>query len=384
MSARVGVDLGATAVRVVEVNGLNKDSFAQITRAAVVATPAGAIVSGRIKDPTAVAWALSRALDDAGISSYGVILGLSSPDTAISRVVMPGALRRDEWNHALRTGDKPISPKIPVGKSAMSLYELSENIGEDGTVATRTLLAAAALEDEVRLVQHVCREAKVTPRAIDLAGAATMRSITRSVQGNEDVATLVDIGSSKITVATRQGLHLRSLRTIEGGGDRITKSIMGVTGGSYDQAEDLKLSMRLAPTEQARRQAKAAQIANQYGSVEETKVHDHDETDVALESMTTSAEQLIDDIAAAIESDAANHPSAPTQGILLCGGTSLLRGLKDRLVQRVGVPGAVGRPWATVIPSKKTEHLLVDGTEDSVMLMSLATAVGLALWKESH
>src|SRR5689334_10439890 len=104
MSTRVGVDLGATAVRVVEVNGLNKDSFAQVTRAAIVPLQPGAIVAGRIQDPTAVAWALSRALKDAKISPYGVVLGLASPNTAIAKVSMPGTLKPGEWASVLRTG----------------------------------------------------------------------------------------------------------------------------------------------------------------------------------------------------------------------------------------------------------------------------------------
>jgi hypothetical protein len=61
----------------------------------------------------------------------------------------------------------------------------------------------------------------------------------------------------------------------------------------------------------------------------------------------------------------------------------MLRGLKERLVQRIGVQAVVGRPWATVVPSRRTEHLLTDGTEDPFMLLSLATATGLAMWKES-
>jgi type IV pilus assembly protein PilM len=381
VSGRVGIDLGATAVRVVEVAGTDSDSLAQITKVSVVPLQPGAIVGGRIKDPTAVSWALTRALKEAKVKTYGAVIGLSSPDTALARISLPGVLRDTEWASVLRTSDKPISPKLPIGRSSLSLYSLEEQLDESGTVALRTLMAAAALDDEVELLRQVCRASKVTPRAIDLAGAATMRCLTRSVAGNDDVATLVDVGASKIAVATRQGLHLRSLRTIEGGGDRITRSIMGVTGSSYDQAEELKLLMRLAAPDQARRTAQVA-ATSAYGHVEASTVNEVDDSDVALESMTSSCNQIIDDIAAAMESDAAKHPNAPTQGILLCGGASLLRGFKDQLVQRVGVPAVVGRPWARIVAGKRTSQLLIDGTEDPVLMLGLATATGLALWKE--
>lgn len=376
----VGVDLGATAVRVAEVSGVNKKSFAMITKAAFEQMPAGAIVAGRIEDPAAVAWALSRVLKGAGISPYGIVLGLSSPETAIARVSMPSALRPDEWAGALRTLDKPVSPKIPIAKSSLSLYGL-EHDGDE----TRILLAAAAHEDQVRALMQVCREAKVTPRAVDLSGAATFRCITRTVAGNEDVATLVDIGATKVTVATRAGVHLRSMRTLETGGDAITRAMKGAGDIGWDEAEEFKLTTRLPGASAASpADEKAAAVANMYGAIAETSVNAAAAGNPVLEAMSNSADALIDQIAAAIEADAAHHPNAPTQGILLAGGGALMRGLKERLIQRVGSTAVLGRAWATVVPSRRTESLLVDGVEDAVMLASLATAVGLALWKENQ
>lgn len=377
----VGVDLGATAVRVAEVSGVNKKSFAMVTKAAFEQTPRGAIVAGRIKEPTAVAWALSRALKSAGISPYGIVLGLSSPETAIARVSMPATLKPEEWAGALRTSDKPVSPKIPIGKSSLSLYGLGPEPDEENQ--NRILLAAAAHEEQVRDLLRVCREAKVTPRAIDLSGAATVRCITRTVAGNEDVATLVDIGASKVTVATRAGLHLRSLRTLETGGEAITRAMKGAGDISWDEAEEFKMSNRLPGATSAPRDEKAAEVASLYGAVQETSVSEAT-TNPLLDAMSNAADALIDQIASAIEADAAHHPNAPTQGIHLVGGGALMRGLKERLIQRVGCTAALGRAWAAAVPSKRTESLLVDGVEDAVMMQSLATAIGLALWEENR
>lgn len=382
MTGRVGVDLGSNAVRVAEVDGLTKDSFARVTKAATVPLQPGAIVGGRIKDPAAVAHALRRALKDAKIGPYGLVFGLTSPETAVALTSMPASLSAPDWSAALRISDKPISPKLPIAKSALSMYQVAEVAGPDGAPLTRTLLTAGALNDELGALLQVCRLAKVTPRAVDLAGAATARCLTRTVDGNDDVATLVDIGGSKVTVVTRQGLHLRSLRTFDGGGDRITRAIMGAVGCTYEDAEDLKLSTRLRSAETPAAKP-VVEDGTGYGSAEESSVRDEDTSDVAYESLSTATDSLVDDIAAAVESDADAHPANPTQGIMLCGGTSLLRGLKDRLVQRTGVHVQVGRPWATVVASKRTENLLIDGAEDPVSMLTLATAIGLAMWKEA-
>jgi len=108
MSARVGIDIGAAGVRVVETSGLNADSHTQITKAAIVPLHPGAVVGGRVVDQVAVAWAVAKAVKDAGVSSHGVIMGLASANTALVRFAVPAALRPDEWALAFRSSGKPL------------------------------------------------------------------------------------------------------------------------------------------------------------------------------------------------------------------------------------------------------------------------------------
>lgn len=384
MSARrrqVGIDLGATAVRVVEVSGLDADSVAQITKCAIVALQPGAIVAGQIRDVNAVGWALAKALKTSGVSTYGAVLGVSSAATAVTPIVLPAALKPAERIMALRTAGHEISPKVTLETAALSLYPIPDRAGSENP-ALRTMLVGGTTDEEIDRVLAVARRAKVTPRAVDLSAAAMVRALTRSVPGNDDVATLIDLGSSKVTVATRQGLHLRTVRTFEGGGERITRSVMGALGGTYDAAEEAKLSMRLSPASESLAELIAPTVTALYGAMPQSASTLAPGGDATHDALGTAAANLIDEIAAAVEADAALYPNRPTQGLLLCGGTALLRGLKEQLVQRVGYPAIVGRPWARVIPSKYTETALVDGVEDPVVLLSLATAVGLAIWKD--
>ena len=98
-------------------------------------------------------------------------------------------------------------------------------------------------------------------------------------------------------------------------------------------------------------------------------------------ALTASVDMLVDTVAQSVETDAANHGSM-TQGVSLCGGTSLIRGLKDRLQLRLGLPVAIGRPWADLERSKRNAPYFVSGKPDPKLLLMLSTAVGLALWKE--
>jgi len=387
MSARVGIDIGAAGVRVVETSGLNADSHTQITKAAIVPLHPGAVVGGRIVDQVAVAWAVAKAVKDAGVSSHGVILGLASANTALVRFAVPAALKPDEWPLAFRSSGKIFSPLVPLGSAAVSMYPIQDvsELRATDVGATRILQVAMVRQQDVDVLLAVAKAAKVTPMAIDLAGAATMRCLTRAVPGNTDVLTLVDVGATKITVATRHGLHVRSLRTTEGGGADITRALIGLHDCTYAEADDLKMGLRVAPADAAARREQVAAVAAMYGTTEETSVHDESDTsERSIEAVTGAAEKIIDTIVSIIETDAADHPSAPTTGIVLCGGTPLLRGFKERLVQRVNVPAHVARPWASVVPGKRTSSVLTGESEEPVMLLALATATGLAMWKQAN
>lgn len=384
MSKRVGIDIGSTAVRVVEVSGTDSEGMAQITKGAVATMPAGAMAGGRIKDAVAVAFAVRKAVKEAKVSPYGVIVGVSSPDAALATFAMPGAVSSGEWVEVLRLEEKRISPKIDMADSALSVNRIGSVTDGEGNL-TNNILAAALQASEVDAVMEVCRLARITPRAIDHAGAAAFRGLLRIAPDDGSVNTLVDIGASKITVATRQGLHLRSVRTIEAGGDNITRNLMGATGNAFDSCEDSKRAMRIGmPATGKARSSLAAALENRFGVTEESTVIEEDRSDVAQESLTTSADNLIEEIAAAVEQDEAQHPGAPTQAIVLCGAGSLLQGLPERLQARLGRAAFIGRPWVKVIPGPRTAALTKSGLDDQYLVLSMVTAAGLALWKETH
>lgn len=374
---RTGIDVGSTAVRLVEVSGLDGDALAKVTKVHVEPLPPGAFSAGRIKDRAQVAFALRNAIKAAKVSSYGVVLGLACPDTAIARITMPASLKPAEWAEVLRLQDRSLSPQLPIKESSLSFLALASDPGGEDPAAKQEILAAAALTSDVDEVLATARAAKVTPRVMDLSGSATVRCMARVAPGASDVATVVDIGATKVMVATRAGALLRSVRTLELGGEEITRSIMGATGESYEVAERRKLSVHVGTQDMSAAQA----LEQVYGLLEDTRVSPTSAvgTDVAAVAATKAAEKLVDRIAQAVESDTARHPEAPTQGLVLCGGGALLQGLKELVQDSIGVPTVLGRPWAVLVPGKGTAAVLDSGHEAETML-SLSTAIGLASW----
>ena len=367
MKKMVGVDVGATEVRAVEVAGVDSNSLAIVTRVGIAPTPEGAIVGGRIKNPQAVATAMVKALKRAGLPSYGFVLNMSSPDVAMTTMTLPAAIRRDERENAIRALGRPLSANLPLDSSIITSQLLSAAETAEG-FEVHTVAVAAALKSEIDIIQSMCKMARCTPRAIDFGGVALIRALTRSQNTSNEVATVVDIGATKTSVATRVGPHVRSLRVTAGGGSELTRSLLSSNGGDFEAAERAKFNMKLPGS--------SRKIASSYADDEY-----RGDNDPSVQSLISATDVLVDTIAQSIELDAANHGTY-TQGVFLTGGTALLRGFKERLQQRVGVPVVVGRPWADIERSKRNVEMFIDGRPDPRLLFRLSTAVGLALWKE--
>jgi type IV pilus assembly protein PilM len=367
MKKMVGVDIGATEVRAVEVAGVDSNSLAIITRVGTSPTPEGAIVGGRIKNPQALATSMVRALKRAGLPSYGFVVNLSSPDIAMSTMTLPAAVRRDERESAIRALGRPLSASLPLEESIITTQLLSAAETSEG-FEVHTVAVAAALRTELEILTTVCKMARCTPRAVDFSGVALIRALTRAQNTSNEVATVVDIGATKVSVATRVGPHVRSLRVTSGGGHELTRSLFPANNGDYESAEKMKMSLKLPLNA---RKASSMYAEDEYGG----------DRNPALHSLSSATDVLIDTIAQSIELDAANHGTY-TQGVFLSGGTALLRGFKERLQQRVGVPVVVGRPWADLERSKRNVEMFIDGKPDPRLLFRLSGAVGLALWKE--
>jgi type IV pilus assembly protein PilM len=368
MKGMIGIDIGATAVRAAEVVGVDSNGFAVVRRLAIAPIAEGAVVAGRVKNVEQVAAAMLRVLKESGLPRYGVVIGMATPDVALTRMLLPASVRREERIPALLAAGRPIAPTFGLDESALATSLAAVEPQSEG-VPLATIDVAAARQAELDTVLAACRLAKITPRAVDLTGAALLRSLTRANPSYGEISTVVDIGATKTTVATREGLRLRSVRTIVGGGTDLTRALMVVTEDDFEAAEKRKMTMRLTT-------GAPSQISTTYFDTELGETRNAADT-----ALSQAADLLVDAIGQAIEADAANHGSF-TQGIALCGGSSLLRGLKDRLQSRVGVPVMIGRPWAEIEQNRKNATYIRDGRTDPRILLAIAPAVGLALWRE--
>ena len=368
---RGGIDIGASAIRVVEVDGI-VDGFARISALAVVPVPFGAIVNGTIADPGAVVNALGLALDRAKVNKHGVVVSVGSPDCALTSRITPAKLSPREREGVLRNDAVRLSSRYGNEELEVSAYPAASDTEKSDTVV------AVAREEVVADFVTVLEATGLVPRALDLAGASVARAIVRVAPDDDQVHTIIDIGASKTTVVTRRGLHLRHVRTIETGGNDATRAIAAVTGEDLTEAELRKHNLRLPSSAGGSR---SVLLTSGYGQREEI-LDDIPVTSAAEDAYAHSLENLVEQIALGVE--ALRRTGDYPIGLTLCGGGSQAHGLVDRIYARLGLPVTVGRPWAELGSGRKVAAFReLDAPAQHELMLYLAPAIGAALWREA-
>lgn len=366
---KVGVDIGSSGVRVVEVIGLDAYGYAIIRRAVTIPLREGIVVAGDIKHPAVVGQALDAAFKKAKVSRHGFVLGTTSRFVTVGRITSPDAVQPAERTAQIRMSRQEISPTVPLAESSVSWNLVRTEVTSTKNIV-HTLNVGAVLNREIAELQNVCRLANATPQAIDLTGAALVRAMVRVPPEDDSVATVVDIGATKTLIVTRQGLHVRSIRTVPMGGASITRALMGVLQVPYEEAEERKRYVRVRSARQSAAETSYSGISGEQSALSEAEI-----------AVNRSAEALVEEIAKSVSADAQANGRQMTQGIQLTGGGARLIGLAERIEARVGVPTAKAAQWADAEFNKSTAHLFKGGEPDVDALNDLAAAVGLALWR---
>jgi type IV pilus assembly protein PilM len=376
MGDLVGVDIGTTALRAVRVSGLDSDGYAIISKFCVVPLRPDTVVSGAIRNPQAVATALAKACKAVG-TKKNVILGASAQEVAVSQISLPAGAKSRERMAAVRTLGLQVSPAITPQDSAMALHTLREEQSADGR-ATVALSIAATTTKELETLLDIAARAKVSPRAVDLLSAGTLRALVRDSAASREPTSIIDIGATTTRVITREGLEIRAVRAFPIGGFDLTRAIAGAAKESFEEAERRKWSMRL-PNQIVQEQRIRAAYAGLEDEEDDEYVKRMNQQNVVERALASSAEMLVEQIAQSVEVDAAG---GGTRHVTICGGSSLMRGLKERLHRRLGVEVRLGAPWAHLAPTKENQQHFIAGREDPRLMLELVNAVGLALWVE--
>lgn len=340
----IGLDIGASAVRVAQVGGSR--GGASLLSFAQVALPNGAVVDGEIQEAGPVSEAIAQVWKRAKLRGKRAILGVSNQRVVVRQVDLP-FLEEEEFRSSLRFQAADYIP-MSVEDAQLDFLVIDDYTTESQEHMMRVLLIAAAT-DMVDGFVTTAAAGGVEALGIDLTPFAIARAVSPSARGEAGVAgseAVVDVGAATTNILIHHNGEPRFVRILLVGGDDATKALAEEQGLSFDEAEALKLDLgRGVGPDPARK---------------------------LLDRQVTS---LVDEIRGSLDYYLSQEDSEPVSSIILTGGGSLTSGLTQRLEQTLKTQVQVASPLAQLDPSKSGL------TPDQVAQVEpvAAAAVGLAL-----
>ena len=343
---RIGLDIGSTAVRAVELTGGDPPT---VVRAAQVPLPAGAVENGEVREPQIVTEALRELWERGGFKNRRVWMGVGNQRVVVREIALP-FLPEKELRSSLGFQVQEFIP-MPVDDAVLDYDPLGE-FEQDGRQMMRLLLVAAQRGMVDQLV-NAAIGAKLEPIGLDLVPFAMVRAVGTSDDGMDLEETgdeaVIDIGAHVTNIVVHARGTTRFVRILPSGGRDITNAIARGLEVEDDVAEQLKrgevVEMVDAPS--------AEDIRN-----------------LAMQR----AQSFVDEIRSSLEFYTAQAQGSRIARVLVAGGGSKLEGFLDLLRERIPVPVDQGRVFDHVKSQLSLSEEAIAEAEPV-----LTVAVGLAI-----
>lgn len=335
----VGLDIGTTGARAVEVKWHKRDNAYVIAKAASVELPRGSVRNGVITDENAVAKALKKLWKSGHFSTRKVAFGLADATVLTRQIDLPW-MPVDDFGTALQY---QISDVLPVDRATIELdyHLLSEEKRLDENqqvVDMNRILLVAANTDSITKIAGVLRRAKLEPVVADSAAFALIRAACQGkLPDTREAHAIVDLGADQMTVVIHQGGQPRFIRTIANlGGDTATESVAERLRIDPEVAEDLKRESGLSgPAPVVAPIAESSvfrDLASEPQSMMDPRIA------VTVETLNPWATTVIGEIRNSLDYFQASDPTAPIQTMSITGRTATLAGFIERVATQIPLP----------------------------------------------
>jgi type IV pilus assembly protein PilM len=344
---RVGLDIGSTAVRAVEVQ-VGSDPPV-LARAAQVALQPGAVESGEVRDSQAVAAAIRELWTRGGFKNRQATMGVGNQRVVVREVTVP-ALPPKELRQSLPFQVQELIP-IPMEEAVVD-YDVLDEFEREGARMVRLLVVAAQREMLNRLVGSATA-AKVEPVGVDLVPFALIRAVGQDEglgleEADRGGEAIVDVGADVTNICVHDRGVARFVRILPSGGRDVTKAMSDALGVTEEQAENLKRG----------------------GSAENGGPRPEEVESVRRGRVA----RLGDEIRSSLDFYRAQTPGADVTHVLVTGGGSKVPGLIESLDERLPARVEAGHAFGKVAVRLDMDEETVADAEPL-----LAVALGLAL-----
>ena len=347
----VGLKVGASQLAAATIANNGSLELVQIAREPL---EAGIVVGGELRDPQALAEALSEFFKKHKLPKKGVRLGLASNRIGVRSFEIVGIDDPKQLTNAVRFRAQDALP-IPLGEAALDYQVLEESVDETGASVRRVLLVVV-YRDLVERYIEACNAAGIKLVGIDLEAFAVLRAL--APPRPEEVSpvgalVVVNVGHDRSTLAVSDGRFCEFTRVLDWGGSSLDVALARALNATPAEVAPLKRALDLdgsTPTPEGMDEAAVAKAR-----------------DIVLEQINVFARELV----SSLHFYQSQPDSLEIGEIVLTGGGSHLAGLASQLGQLTGVNVRVGDPLSRLHLKKNLE------TADPVG--SLAVAIGLGI-----
>ena len=298
----LGVDFGETSVKV----AVLQTTFRQASLVDFIERPI----------PDGESPALER-----GVEVLGEILEEGNLRDVAVYVALPGDLLSLRLLELPFADEKKVEQVVPFELESQIPYEIDDVVIDHQVVATNEMakvLCAAVPKETVRHFLDVLARIQVAPRAIFAAPLCYGALVARTMPSVAGPLAVLDIGHQRTNVCILKNGRLSFGRTLSRGGRHLTLAI----------ASGFK--MRYADAERGKREAGVIGSAAQ-------------PLDARYRLLDTTLREACAPLVRDLRQTVAYYKTQfgePVERILLCGGTSRLRGLSEFLTEELGLPAA--------------------------------------------
>src|ERR1700722_4118516 len=336
----VGVDVGASSIKVVQLKGARKG--VSVARYGYAELPPQTIIDGHVMSAGHVTEALLKIFQDNKIQSKDVAVGVYGQSVIVRKITVP-MMTNEELDEQISW---EAEQHIPFDIKVMSVdYEVLRRRPEAGQM---DLLLVAAKKDEINDYASILREAKLRPVVVDI-NAFTIQNIFEQQYGlpPDGTIALLNVGAavSSLNIVSR-GVSAFT-REITNAGAAITEEIRKQCNVSYEQAEAYKCGG--GPT----------QIVPQ-------EVH---------QIITSACDALAGEIQRSLDFYLATSGESEIAHIYVSGGSAYLAPLAKAIEKRARVPVQMFDPLTNLAIDPKT----VNEADMRARAAQLVVALGLAL-----
>jgi type IV pilus assembly protein PilM len=337
----VGVDIGSSAVKAVELQG--KAGNLQLVSLGLEALQPESIVDGQIMELNDVANVIGSIFREHQIRTDRIAAGVSGHSVIVKNIVVP-QMSEEELEESM---EWHAEEHIPFDIADVSLdYQITGS-----TPDALHVLMAACKRDKVANVKQVIQLAGKQPAIIDVDAFALQNCYeVNYLPEPGQVVALLNIGAATMNINILNGVKSVFTRDVSVGGTQYTSLLQKELGLTFQEAEQIKRGTKVPEMTLDRDIEPVLETVSDILALEIQKTMDFYRA-------------------------TADDGESTVQKILISGGGSKLKGLSQYLANRFEVPVEVFDPFKQI----KVDARRFDPDYMREVVPEMAVAVGLAL-----